>query len=142
MALYREILGRARRCPDPFLKVKRRWIVRRLAPDCSRVELASLPGGCDEVRLLQGMGWETANVHLGSAGAGMLGRALLRLPSDWLKRGAARVLAAMEADWLEWRAAVGPGREQACAPAERGGAAGAAAGAGKTRGIRTGFTGP
>ena len=44
-------------------------MLRRLAPDCSRIELASLPATHDAVKLLFAMGFETANVHLGSAKA-------------------------------------------------------------------------
>jgi hypothetical protein len=35
--LYEEVLDRAVRCRDPFVRLQRRWIVRRLAPDCSRI---------------------------------------------------------------------------------------------------------
>jgi len=34
-----------------------------LAPDCSRIELASLSKDRDEARLLYSMGWETGNMH-------------------------------------------------------------------------------
>ena len=64
---YKHIVRKAVRCPDPFLAVHKGWIVRRLAPDCSRVELTALPKGRDEYRLLERMGRETANVHLGSS---------------------------------------------------------------------------
>jgi hypothetical protein len=64
--LYEKILKRAIRCPDPFLKIKDNWIIRRLAPDCSRINLSTLPEARDEKLLLYCMGWETANVHLGS----------------------------------------------------------------------------
>jgi hypothetical protein len=64
--LYQDMLDEAVRCPDPFVRVQKRWIVRRLAPDCSRIELSALPKERDEIRLLHAMGWETANVHLGS----------------------------------------------------------------------------
>src|SRR5262249_6436619 len=63
---YEEIVKLAVRCPDPFLEVRKGWIVRRLAPDCSRVELAMLPKGHDEHKLLEAMGRETANIHLGN----------------------------------------------------------------------------
>ena len=66
---YQEILDACVRSPDPFVRLKGRWIVRRLAPDCSRVELASIPQERDESRLLYSMGFEIANVHLGSAKA-------------------------------------------------------------------------
>ena len=64
--LYQQILEHAVRCRDPFVRLQKRWIVRRLAPDCSRIELAALPRERDEMRLLYAMGWETANIHLGS----------------------------------------------------------------------------
>jgi len=44
---YQEILDRAVRCPDPFVKLQKRWIVRRLAPDCSRIELSAIPKAAD-----------------------------------------------------------------------------------------------
>ena len=62
----RVILERAVRVPDPFVHVFGRWLLRRLAPDCSRIEIDSLPAKRDEERLLYAMGWETANIHLGS----------------------------------------------------------------------------
>ena len=64
--MYQAILTKARRACDPFVQLRGQWIVRRLAPDCSRIELASLPAERDEARLLHAMGWETANIHLGS----------------------------------------------------------------------------
>ena len=61
-----EIVRRAVRVPDPFVQLHERWIVRRLAPDCLRIELGWLPKARDEARMLRAMGKETANVHLGS----------------------------------------------------------------------------
>ena len=66
---YLELIRRAVRVPDPFLHVHGMWLLRRLAPDCSRIELATLPRNHDESRLLWMMGWETANMHLGHAGS-------------------------------------------------------------------------
>ena len=67
---YQEALDRSVRDIDPFVQLRGSWIVRRLAPDCSRVELASMPKERDESRLLRAMGFETANVHLGTPRAG------------------------------------------------------------------------
>src|SRR5450759_2106743 len=55
--LYQEILDAAIRCRDPFVRFQKRWIVRRLAPDCSRIELSAMPKERDEIRLLYAMGW-------------------------------------------------------------------------------------
>ena len=54
------------RCPDPYLEATRHWVTRRLSPDCSRIELADLPKKRHEIALFLAMGWEIANVHLGS----------------------------------------------------------------------------
>jgi hypothetical protein len=101
---YQEILDRSVRCPDPFVRLRRRWIVRRLAPDCSRIELAELPKVRDEVRLLHAMGWETANVHLGTAKARALLGDLKKRPRGWLLSAARKMEKAVLADFKDYRA--------------------------------------
>lgn len=61
-----KIVAQAVRCQDPFRELRKGWVVRRLAPDYSRAELTMLPKGRDEYKLLEAIGRETANVHLGS----------------------------------------------------------------------------
>ncbi|HVO96585.1 MAG TPA: DUF2252 family protein [Bryobacteraceae bacterium] len=100
---YREILNRSVRCPDPFAKPQGRWMLRRLAPDCSRIELCSLPEKHDAEKLLFAMGWETANVHLGSAKASMLLKDLAKRPPTWLHRAAEEMFEATMKDWQEWK---------------------------------------
>jgi hypothetical protein len=101
--LYQEMLNSAVRCRDPFVRFQKRWIVRRLAPDCSRIELAALPAERDELRLLHAMGWETANVHLGTAKRKTLGADLTKRPKGWLYRAAKSMEKAMLADFEEYR---------------------------------------
>ena len=102
--LYQAILTRARRACDPFVNLRGQWIVRRLAPDCSRIDLASLPTERDETRLLHAMGWETANIHLGSrAAVGAVRRDLERQPKDWLRKAAEAMVTATRKDWEEWK---------------------------------------
>jgi Uncharacterized protein conserved in bacteria (DUF2252) len=86
---YREILAGAVRCPDPFLQVEGMWVVRRLAPDGKRIELATLRGSGRQLRLLEAMGAETANVHLGSPDerASILAD-LADRPKGWLAKAA------------------------------------------------------
>jgi len=96
-----DAIRQAVRSPDPFLHVLDRWIVRRLAPDCVRVELDDLPRSRDEPRLLRAMGWETANVHLGGPRAPIL-RDLRSRRSRWLERAAANMVDATLADWRAW----------------------------------------
>jgi hypothetical protein len=106
-SLYEPALRGAVRCPDPFVLVKRRWIVRRLAPDCAKIELSDLPQEHDAAELLRAMGWETANVHLGSAGAHAILLDLVSRPEDWLHEASQKMLAMVHADWEDWQA--GPG---------------------------------
>jgi hypothetical protein len=104
--LYREILGNAVRCHDPFITVRRRWIVRRLSPDCTRIELNDLNELKKEQeanRLLHAMGWETANVHLGSATAAALLVDLVSRPDDWLHEAVEEMLTAVDSDWSAWK---------------------------------------
>lgn len=108
--LYECMLEQAVRCRDPFVRVKGRWIVRRLAPDCSRIEMDTLPKARDEHRLLYEMGRETANVHLGSkrAATAVL-RDLTNRPAGWLHAAARAMVKATSKDWEAWKArGVGP----------------------------------
>ena len=100
--VYQEILDRAVRCPDPSLRVARRWVVRRLAPDCLRIELSSLPAERDEIRLLQAMGWETANVHVGSIKPSILAEDLAKRPRNWLLKAAQQMQKAVLKDFETW----------------------------------------
>jgi len=102
---YEEILERSVRCRDPFVRFQKRWIVRRLAPDCSRIELSALPEERDELRLLHAMGWETANVHLGSVKARVLVDDLRKRPKGWLLAAARKMEKAVKQDFGEYSGA-------------------------------------
>ena len=102
--LYQTIINRAVRCPDPFVQVRWRWIVRRLAPDCSRIELASLRSPDTELRLLHAMGGETANIHLGTPAARKaILRHLDKQKGKWLHHAAEAMLQAVHSDWDIWK---------------------------------------
>ena len=66
---YADIVQRSVRAHDPSLLVRDGWVVRRLSPHCSKIELADLPRKHDHKRLLHAMGHELANVHMGSPNA-------------------------------------------------------------------------
>jgi hypothetical protein len=102
--LYQEILDTAVRSSDPYVKQKGKWIVRRLAPDCSRIELSELPKERSEKVLLHAMGFETANVHLGSKKARAIQADLAKRGVDWLPKAAEDMLKAVRQDWDDWRA--------------------------------------
>lgn len=102
--LYQVVINRAVRSVDPFVRLYGRWIVRRLSPHCCRIELNVLPRGRDELRLLFSMGWETANIHLGSPPARKQIRQYLdRLKPNWLTLAARNMANAVTEDWQEWK---------------------------------------
>jgi uncharacterized protein (DUF2252 family) len=109
-AAYTTVLARAVRVPDPTVHVAGGWLVRRLAPHCSRIELADLPFQRDEERLLYAMGFETANVHLGTPRIGAtLRRQLDARRGLWLHTLAKGLTGEVMREWKEWRAANGRG---------------------------------
>jgi hypothetical protein len=92
------------RVPDPCVKFHGRWVVRRLAPDCSRIELASLAKDRDEARLLYSMGWETANMHFAAPQAiAKVKHDLAARRGRWLHKSSKAMLAATMKDWEKWR---------------------------------------
>jgi hypothetical protein len=99
-----ELVERAIRVPDPCVRFHGRWVVRRLAPDCSRIELASLSRDRDEARLLYSMGWETANMHFSAPQAiPKVKRDLDARRGRWLHKTAKRMFAATLEDWKKWK---------------------------------------
>lgn len=102
--LSRTLLARAVRIPDPHVHITRHWLVRRLAPDCSRIEISALPLEHDEERLLYCMGWETANIHLGSERAiPAVKRDLGKRKNRWLHKASKTMLKTTLSDWKHWR---------------------------------------
>jgi uncharacterized protein (DUF2252 family) len=102
--LCQTISSRAVRCQDPFFQVRKRWILRRLSPHCSRISLGDLPSHRDEVHLLHAMGWETANIHLGSGRAVKRVRKHLEsLKRGWLFSSAKQMTRVVTEDWQTWR---------------------------------------
>lgn len=102
--LYHQAFEQAVRVPDPFVFASGNWVLRRLAPDCSRIELESLPKTRDELKLLSAMGWETANIHLGSRKAlREVRKDLNNRPGKWLRKAAEQMCQATLDDWRAWK---------------------------------------
>jgi hypothetical protein len=93
---------------DPYRRQSRKWVLRPLAPDATRLELASLRRKHNELELLHSMGSEAANVHLTSVSGAAAPKAVRRddaaRDSGWL-RAAAEAMAKLAADdhatWCE-----------------------------------------
>ena len=96
------------RCADPYYEVRRGWLVRRLAPDCSRIDIDEIVHHEDLASLLYCMGQETANIHLGSSKASRrVGEAWKRLTPDWLETAARLMLKLSLKDWNRFKSASG-----------------------------------
>jgi hypothetical protein len=103
---YQVMLEQAIRCPDPFVRLCGKWLVRQLAPDSSPIEIETMSGQQDQDRLLHAMAWETANVHLGTT------RATQRIIADlksrsgkWLRAAVKDMARTTISDWNEWKKA-------------------------------------
>jgi len=103
-SLYGKLLDQAIRTSDPFLTARGSWVVRRLAPHCSRIELSHLPRRRNERELLEAMGAETANLHSGTPEAiAAVRRDLRSRGTEWLGSAARTMVVATESDWNRWR---------------------------------------
>ena len=103
--------------------IRRRWTVRCATsiPSCACAEDGSsavsrpiarasscppCPRNATRSKLLRAMGFETANVHLGTPRAAKaILRDLGKRPVDWLHEAATAMVKATTADWREWRTA-------------------------------------
>ena len=91
------------RSPDPFYRPGEKWVVRRLAPRSTKLELRTLKAVAVG-QVLHAMGAEVANIHLGTPGAtDAILADLDRQPADWLAAAAKDMGERMEADWQGWR---------------------------------------
>jgi len=101
--LYAEILRQAIRVPDVTFEIHGSWLLRRLAPDCTKIPLTELPA-LNEERLLYCMGWETANVHLGTRKMiPEVAKDLKQRKGDWLFNAARQMAKTARKDWKDWR---------------------------------------
>jgi hypothetical protein len=94
------------RCSDPWWEVRRGWLVRRLGPDCSRIDIDELVHHQDLASLLRAMGRETANIHLGTPkGRKRIRAAWAELPGGWLQVAARQMHKVSLKEWREFRRA-------------------------------------
>ena len=101
--LYARMLKTAVRCEDPWVTVRGQWLLRRLSPDCFRIRLSHLPEKRNERDLLYSMGWETANIHLGSGTGARILKRLKKRPAYWLHHATQIMRDATLRDWKDWR---------------------------------------
>jgi hypothetical protein len=69
-----------------------------------RIELSELGPERDETRILRAMGWETANIHLGTRSAVKdVLHDLKERKANWLGRSAEKMVAVTLKDWEMWK---------------------------------------
>jgi hypothetical protein len=94
------------RCADPYYDVDRCWLVRRLGPDCSRIDFDELAQHEDAASLLYAMGQETANIHLGTPkGRRKIRAELKQLSGDWLEKAAHKMFKLSLEEWHRFKTA-------------------------------------
>jgi hypothetical protein len=101
---YENAIKSAVRSRDPFQVIQGSWLIRRLSPDSNPIDIQTLPKHSDEHMILQAMGAEAANVHLGTKRqtADIL-KDLSKRKSNWLRDSAIRMARAVEKDWSRYK---------------------------------------
>lgn len=101
---YPEIISKAVRSPDPFLRLFENWVVRRLSPDYTRVELDQIDKS-DLNIILYSMGWETANIHIGSGKDAVkkVRKDLKKREDNWLGKASQTMLEPTAQDFADWQ---------------------------------------
>jgi hypothetical protein len=103
-SLYEAAISSAIRSADPFQVIEGSWLIRRLSPDSNPIDIQTLPRHADESMLLQAMGSEAANVHLGTRRqVTNIQKDLRKRKPKWLPDAAARMAQQVEKDWKRYR---------------------------------------
>jgi hypothetical protein len=92
------------RAPDPWYRVHRHVVVRRLSPNARKIEVQDHPKELCEGDMLRAMAHDLANVHLGTGDARTaIEKDLDRRRGKWLFRSAETACELIERDFAEWR---------------------------------------
>jgi hypothetical protein len=101
---YERAIASAVRSHDPYQRVIGDWLIRRLSPDSNPIEIADLPKKRDEYKLLQAMGKDVGNVHLGERRQQKrILQDLRRRPKNWLRRAGKQMARITEKEWKQYR---------------------------------------
>lgn len=92
------------RAPDPFLKVRNKFILRRIAADSEKIDLGAEAGARLQLRLLQAMGFDLASIHVDTPGSlDMIKSDLAKRPRGWLNSAARTAASEVRRDFREWK---------------------------------------
>ncbi len=97
---YQKIIDQSVRMSDPVLRLEKKWVTRRLAPHCTKIEIAALPRKLDELKLMNAMGFELGNIHMKYRRV-ILADLKKRRKSDWTD--AVKLMSELTMnDWHQW----------------------------------------
>ena len=100
---YQKAMTSAVRSQDPYQKIWKSWLLRRLSPDSNPIKIDELSAKRDEDMLLHAMGSEAANVHLGQPQrAKAVLKDLRNRNSNWLHAAARRMAKITFREWKEY----------------------------------------
>ena len=92
------------RAPDPLLRVRGKFVYRRIGADAQKIGLGKDPGKKLERKLVRAMGFDLASIHADDPrGKRMIPADLKRRPPGWLNAAARTAAAAVQRDYEEWR---------------------------------------
>lgn len=102
-SFYSKAMNSTIRPCDPYQQIIGKWLIRRLSPDSNPIYIADLPTKRDEEALVQAMGSEAANVHLGTPKEvkNILKDLQLR-KAKWLAAAAKHMAKIMKHEWKEY----------------------------------------
>ncbi|MGO9901547.1 MAG: DUF2252 family protein [Solirubrobacteraceae bacterium] len=91
---------------DPSRRQSRKWVLRALTPDATRLELGSLSRNHSAADLLHSMGQEAANIHhitlSGTASVKAIRRDEESRAGHWLRHAAEVMVKLTQDDWRVW----------------------------------------
>jgi hypothetical protein len=99
-----EIADGRYRAPDPWYAADDELVVRRLSPNTRKIEVAEEPEELLNPRMLRAMGYELANIHLGTGDhRRAIERDIAKRREGWLHRATTRASEFVKAEFEAWR---------------------------------------
>jgi hypothetical protein len=88
------------RSPDPFLDVRHRFIVRRIAADSDKLEFGKDPSVSHD--LLTAMGFDLGAIHAADRRRDKVHKDLRQRAGDWLHEAATAAMRTVREDFVKW----------------------------------------
>jgi hypothetical protein len=102
---FMDAAGGAYRAPDPFLRVRGRFVIRRIAPDSRKIELDDPANSDFSLDVLALMGADLGAIHAAQpTTAKAIVDYLETRPDGWLDEAVGVMVGAVHADYQAWRA--------------------------------------